>query len=205
MSILCWNCRGLGNQRIENQLVEMVWEKDPSVVFLAETWTDEARLMLVKEHLKMKNKFVAPRRNKTRCLVIFWKEDFDLTVETFSEYHIDCTLNKNKEREWRFTRFYGELDTQKRHEAWGRLRSLKARGKAPWLCAGDFNEVTKQLEKIGGRARPHGQMQGFRDVLDECGFMDLGFVGPMFTWHKHFENYTVWERLDRAVATNDWF
>ena len=48
-------------------------------------------------------------------------------------------------------------------------------------------------------------MQGFRDVLDECGFMDLGFVGPMFTWHKHFENYTVWERLDRAVATNDWF
>ena len=48
-------------------------------------------------------------------------------------------------------------------------------------------------------------MQGFRDVLDECGFMDLGFMGPMFTWHKHFENYTVWERLDRAVATNDWF
>ena len=174
-------------------------------MFLAEKWTDEARLMLVNERLKMKNKFVAPRRNKTGCLVIFWKEDFDLIVETFSEYHIDCTLNKNKEREWRLIGFYGEPDTQKRHEAWGRLRSLKARGKAPWLCAGDFNEVTKQLEKIGGRARPHGQMQGFRDVLDECGFMDLGFVGPMFTWHKHFENYTVWERLDRAVVTNDWF
>ena len=85
------------------------------------------------------------------------------------------------------------------------MRSLKARGKAPWLCAGDFNEVTKQSEKIGGRARLHGQMQGFRDVLDECGFMELGFVGPMFTWHKHFETYTVWEKLDQAVATNDWF
>ena len=48
-------------------------------------------------------------------------------------------------------------------------------------------------------------MQGFRDVLDECGFMDFGFVGPMFTWYKHFETYTVWERLDRVVATNDWF
>ena len=45
----------------------------------------------------------------------------------------------------------------------------------------------------------------FRDLLDECGFMDLGFVGHMFTWHKHFDHYTVWERLDRAVATNDWF
>ena len=25
------------------------------------------------------------------------------------------------------------------------------------------------------------------------------------SWHKHFETYTVWERLDRAVTTNDWF
>lgn len=53
--------------------------------------------------------------------------------------------------------FYGESDTQKRHEAWGRLRSLKSRGKAPWLCARDFNDVTKQSQKIGGRTRPHGQ------------------------------------------------
>ena len=152
MSILCWNCRGLGNQRIENQLAEMVWAKDPSIVFLAETWMDEARLVFVKERLKMKNKFVAPRRNKTGCLVIFWKEDFDLIVETFSEYHIDSTINKNKEGEWRFTGFYWEPDTQKRHDSWGRLRSLKARGKASWLCVGDFNEVAKQSEKIGGRA-----------------------------------------------------
>ena len=183
----------------------MVWAKDPSVVFLAETWTDEVRLVLVQDRLKMKNKFIAPRRNKTGGLVIFWKEDFDLTIETFSQYHIDSTMKKNKEGKWRFTGFYGEPDTQKRHEAWGRLRSLKSRGKAPWLCAGDFNEVTKQSEKIGGRTQPHGQMQAFRDVLNECRFMDLGFVGPMFTWHKHFADYIVWERLDRAVATNDWF
>ena len=113
MSILCWNCRGLGNQRTENQLADMVWAKDPSVVFLAETWTDEARLVFVKERLKMKNKFVAPRRNKTRCLMIFWKEDFNLTVETFSKYHINSTINKNKEGEWRFTGFMGNQTLKK--------------------------------------------------------------------------------------------
>ena len=42
-------------------------------------------------------------------------------------------------------------------------------------------------------------------MLDECGFMDMGFVGSEFTWHKHFPDYTIWERLDRAVATNKWF
>ena len=48
-------------------------------------------------------------------------------------------------------------------------------------------------------------MQAFRDILDEWGFMDLGFVGSKFTWHKHFDNFTTWERLDRAVATNECF
>ena len=69
----------------------------------------------------------------------------------------------------------------------------------------NFNEITCQSQKSGGRPRPHSQMQPFQDILDECGFMDLGFVGFPFTWHKHFEDYTIWELLDRTMATNDWF
>lgn len=41
---------------------------------------------------------------------------------------------------------------------------------------------------MGGAIRPHSQMQLFRDVIDECGFMDLGFVGQRFTWSRHYEN-----------------
>ena len=78
-------------------------------------------------------------------------------------------------------------------------------GSLPWLYAGDFNEITQQSEKQGGRSRPHHQMQAFRDILDKCGFMDLDFVGFPFTWHKNYPNFTIWERLDRAVATNEWF
>ena len=48
-------------------------------------------------------------------------------------------------------------------------------------------------------------MQLFKDVVDECAFMDLGFVGFPFTWHKNFADYNIWERLDRALAINEWF
>ena len=44
MSLLLWNNRGLGNPRTENELVSLIQVKDPFVVFIAETWTDEARL-----------------------------------------------------------------------------------------------------------------------------------------------------------------
>ena len=72
--------------------------------------------------------------------------------------------------------------------------------------AGDFNEITKQTEKSGGRLRPSNQMQQFRETLDECGFIDLGFTGFPFTWSKHWQNgFSLWERLDRAVASQEWF
>ena len=49
-------------------------------------------------------------------------------------------------------------------------------------------------------------MQLFRDVIDECGFIDLGFIGSQFTWQKHFmDGHSIWERLDRGFANNDWF
>ena len=44
MNLLLWNCRGLRNQRTEKELGNIIQAKDPSVVFLAETWADEARL-----------------------------------------------------------------------------------------------------------------------------------------------------------------
>ena len=48
-------------------------------------------------------------------------------------------------------------------------------------------------------------MQLFRDVIDECGFMDLGFTGSQFTWKKNFtDGHSVWERLDRGLATREW-
>ena len=49
-------------------------------------------------------------------------------------------------------------------------------------------------------------MQAFRDVIDECGFMDLGFIGPNFTWANHYnDGHSIWERLDRGLASNLWF
>ncbi|XP_075664977.1 uncharacterized protein LOC142634560 [Castanea sativa] len=49
-------------------------------------------------------------------------------------------------------------------------------------------------------------MQLFCDVIDECGFIDLFFIGSQFTWQKHFvDGHSTWEGLNRGLANNDWF
>ena len=46
-----WNCRGLGNPRTGRELMELVREKDPSVVFLSETLIDDARLEFIQSSI----------------------------------------------------------------------------------------------------------------------------------------------------------
>ena len=47
---------------------------------------------------------------------------------------------------------------------------------------GDYNEILSATKKCGGLERSQNQMEGFRSVINECGFQDMGYVGPKFTW-----------------------
>ena len=174
-------------------------------MFLAETWADEARLKEVKRNLGFDNLHFVERINRGGGLALFWKHNVDLQVQTSSKNHIDAIINKGADGAWRLTGFYGDPVTHKRFESWNLLRDLDSRMDLPWLCIGDFNEITRQSEKLGGSIRSQAQMQRFRDVIDECGFMDLGFTGSQFTWKKHFiDGHSVWERLDQGLATREW-
>ena len=175
-------------------------------MFIAETLTNEARLDRVLQDIDFDKKWLVPKKGCGGGLVLFWKASINLTVEDSSKYYVDVCIDKNTEQEWRFTGFYGEPETLRRSEAWDSLHRSNHHPNTPWLYVGDFNELVRQDEKLGGAIRSNNQMQLFKDVLDECGFMDLGFVSPKFTWNRHFEDgRSIWERLDRGLANNAWF
>ena len=51
----------------------------------------------------------------------------------------------------------------------------------PWMCLGDFNEIVSATEKSGAPDRAQQQMEGFREAIDFCGFLDMGYEGLKFT------------------------
>ena len=53
MSLLCWNCRGLGNRQTIQELDDLVRAQDSTVVFLAETWLDDSRLSGIRDSLRL--------------------------------------------------------------------------------------------------------------------------------------------------------
>ena len=70
MSLLCWNYCELRNWLIVQELVDLVRAQD-IMVFLAETWLEEARLDGIYEKLWMGHKFGVSRVNRGGGLVLF--------------------------------------------------------------------------------------------------------------------------------------
>ncbi|XP_075633790.1 uncharacterized protein LOC142606301 [Castanea sativa] len=138
-------------------------------------------------------------------LALYWKSDFGVDVQTFSDHHIDALINQGVDDAWRFTSFYGDPDTASRDDSWNLLRSLSHRFNFSWVCMSDFNEMLFANEKMGWLDRPERQMQGFQDALDYCHLKDLGFNGFPYTWcNRRPGDQNTWIRLDRSVATIDW-
>ena len=48
-------------------------------------------------------------------------------------------------------------------------------------CIGLPYEIIHQVEKLGCRIHPAKQLDRFRQVINQCGFHDLGFIGSPFT------------------------
>lgn len=67
------------------------------MVFLADTWLDEARLLFIRDTLKLGHYHGVPKITHGGDLALFWKRDFDLKVESASLNHIDVMINGGKE------------------------------------------------------------------------------------------------------------
>ena len=60
-------------------------------------------------------------------------------------------------------------------------------------------------ETVGGVHRSQNQMDGFRQIVNHCGFKNLGYCGPDYTWCNMKEGSNrISLRLDRAFVTNEW-
>ncbi|XP_075654904.1 uncharacterized protein LOC142625081 [Castanea sativa] len=149
---------------------------------------------------------IVPSEGRSGGLALLWKQETFVNIKGYSKWYIDaevvCSI---VQRCWRFTGFYGQLDTSKREETWQILEAFGRHNTLPWLCISDYNEILRNSEKLGGQLRLKQQMDRFREVVDFCRFRDLGYSGPRYTWSRHFENGdSVWARLDCALANEEW-
>lgn len=70
---------------------------------------------------------------------------------------------------------------KKRDENW-RLFYKHSSQERSYLAAGDFNEVSEQDEKGGGKGVDARTVNKFHSLISELNLIDAGFQGPKFTY-----------------------
>ena len=105
---------------------------------------------------------------------------------------------------WLLSAIYASPRLVERRILWENFKTMAHLHNLPWLMLGDFNEVLCNDDKFGGNHVNLNRALEFKDCLDECNMVDLGFVGPKFTWtNRRPISSLILERIDRFFA-NPW-
>ncbi|VFQ59853.1 unnamed protein product [Cuscuta campestris] len=205
MSLLSWNCRGLGNRWTVQELVDLVSTKRPHLVFLMETKCVRKKVEYVIDKLGFDSVLAVDSSGRSGRLALFWNRESKVSLISYSRNHVDVNVLNKCNGPWRFTGFYAHPRWSQRLDSWNLLKSLKSGSTLPWMVMGDFNDICAAMEKKGGNPRPPCFIDGFNEALSFCELMDLGMSSYPFTWEWR-KNTPDWveERLDRAVATHRW-
>lgn len=138
-------------------------------------------------------------------LTLFVSEDVSLNLLNYGVHHIDTTVTSCDGNKVRYTFVYGETCPHDSPEFWKLFRRIKDKANAPWLVAGDLNKEMYQSEHWSATRRNESRMRDFRNCINFCNLLDLGYVGCPWTFdNKQEGSKNVRVQLDRAMACPAW-
>jgi len=203
MKMVCWNCQGLGNSLIVQALKALTAKEKPDFLFLMETKNPELVLQRLQRRLHFSHLFVSNSHGLAGGLSVFWNDNVSVDIISSSTDLFDIICRDVMEDKlMRVTCLHAPSSYQHRQLLWDQLRTISTLNNLPWICAGDFNEILYAWEKVGGRSPDRYRIQSFRDVINDCAFMEIESKGCKFTWSNNRDGPDqIKERLDRVLCT----
>lgn len=125
MSLLCWNCRGVGNPQVVQQLDGLVRSHNPKLIFLSETRMIVVGTKNLRWKLRLRNCLVVDSNGLSGGIALFGDESIRVSLHSMSDRFIDVIIQETPETTpWRSTFTYGELRVENRPRMWEAIRRL---------------------------------------------------------------------------------
>ncbi|XP_030940291.1 uncharacterized protein LOC115965260 [Quercus lobata] len=208
MNISAWNCRGASKPFFQNHVRELVNTHDPAIMIIMETRIGGARARDITDKLPFDGAIHTDTLGFAGGLWLLWNSDrVQVHQLAMSEQEIHVLVKVLPSNfEFICTTVYASPRFQERCVLWNNLKNVANLHDKPWIIAGDFNEVLVEGDKFGGRSISSNRSLLFKECLDYCSMVDMGFVGPRFTWtnRRHICDL-IQERIDRFFANPSWY
>ncbi|XP_023926428.1 uncharacterized protein LOC112037832 [Quercus suber] len=203
MNILIWNCRGALNPDFKRRVFEMVVNHCPSITVITETRVGGSRAEKIIEALPFDGFITTETIGYAGGLWILWRsEDAEVNLLSAIEQEIHATIKVCASNlSWLFTVIYASPRLAEWGILWSNIEKVGQLHNLPWLMIGDFNEILGGEDKFGRNQINLNKALEFKECLDSCNFVDLGFAGPKYTWSNKMQ---ISERLDRCFSNPIW-
>ncbi|XP_075651072.1 uncharacterized protein LOC142621645 [Castanea sativa] len=207
MNVIIWNCRDAMNPSFQSHIRELVHNQNPAMLVVMETKVGGDKAREITDRLPFDGVVHTDTIRYAGGLWLLWNSDrVEVTLLTTTEQEIHVTVKvRNSNLDWLFTAVYASPRNAKRCILWNNLNKVAELHNMPWVLAGDFNEPLQAEDKFGGRAVSVNRSLLFKECLDKCNMIDIGFSGPRLTWTNRREvQALIQERIDRVFVNPSW-
>ncbi|OMO51138.1 reverse transcriptase [Corchorus capsularis] len=196
----------LQNPDFKKIVADLVRNNMPNILVITEPRIGGVRGKIIRRSLGYdSDNFVDPLCFSGGIWVL-WNKD-NLEVEEMSKTQQEITLRikvRSSSFHFAISAIYASPNLASRGLLWNYLCSLNSYLNSPWLWIGEFNEPLRSCDKFGGRRINARNASLLNDCIDSSSMIDVGFVGPKFTWSNLNPIASlIQERIDRAWINNE--
>lgn len=202
MNFLTWNCRGTASKGFTSLIKELRREYKASLIFLLETHSSGSNALKQARKTGFSGQHIVDARGHSGGIWCLWDlAVWKVEILECSDQFVHIKVVWNSQVTWLVAVVYGSPRYVKRNDLWADLIRLGNSLDLPWIVLGDFNCILVDHERRGGAQNfaIRGR-QDFREMVQECHLLDMGFQGRPFTW-KHGN---LFQRLDRVFCNLSW-
>ena len=152
MSAIAWNCQGAGAFLTKQHLRELHRCFHPSFLFLSETKNNFSFMQDFQIEFGYDNLYTVDPVGRSGGLALFYMNASDVVINFSNTRMIDVEAQIEGHKVY-ITFMYGDPVVEYHENVWERLLRMSATRTGSWLLMGDFNEITSNVEKNGGKRR----------------------------------------------------
>lgn len=176
MNVIIWNCRGVIKPSFQSDIRELVRNQNPAMLVVMETKVGGDSAREITDRMPFDGAIHVDTIGYAGGLWLLWNSDrVKVTLLTTTKQEIHVTVKvRNSNLDWLFTTVYASSRSAERHILRNNLNKVAELHNMPWVLAWDFNEPL-QAKKFGGRAVSVNKSLLFKECLDKCNMIDIGF------------------------------
>lgn len=184
----------------------MIHVHSPAIMIIMETKVCGDRAKGTVDSLHMDAAIIANSIGLSSGLWLLWDSNQVEVVKLSStEQAIHVSVSSTSKPLWLLSAIYGSLRFAERCLLWENLNYVTESHSMRWVIVRDFNEILMGDDKFGGRPINLSKALRFQECLEHCRMIDIGFLGPRYTWSNHRPlSQLIQEIIDRVFVNAEW-